>query len=207
MNPSGMCIGSPLLRSRHSSESNANELQESMGVRNTQERLRRLGSLQEAVALLRHDEASGWIRTSFPSSAGRGTASRRPGAVLNSLLASSGHLTADQVAQTVKHTNPTLTRRPSTGRSGCSRSSASSSTHLGHGPAVYHLGRTHQHLVRRVRRSDRRPRGALDALARATRELWLPDSPRALRVDRQVRAAHRHRMKGNTCSRMSAPAC
>jgi hypothetical protein len=35
-----------------------------MGVRNTQERLWRVGSLtNKAVALLRHDEASGWIRT------------------------------------------------------------------------------------------------------------------------------------------------
>ena len=57
---------------------------------------------------------------------------------------SSDHLTAEQVAaHAVPRTTPTSTHRRCTEHSTSSRSSESSSTHLGHGPAVYHVGKTH----------------------------------------------------------------
>ena len=76
----------------------------------------------------------------------RVTTARR--AVLNSLLGSSGHHTADQIAHEVQAWYPhidsstvyrTLNLFEDLG--------IVEHAHLGHGPAMYHLGKTHQHLV------------------------------------------------------------
>src|SRR6478752_271276 len=92
------------------------------------------------------------------------TTARR--AVLSSLLDSSGHLTADQVAHSVKATNPDVDTSTVYRTLGIVEHA-----HLGHGPAVYHLGKTHQHLVCEVCGAVIDvPVGALDELARELRD-------------------------------------
>jgi Fur family ferric uptake transcriptional regulator len=74
------------------------------------------------------------------------TTARR--AVLSALLGSTEHQTADQVVRIVKETSPDVD--PSTVYRTLSLFEdlgIVEHAHLGHGPAVYHLGRTHQHLV------------------------------------------------------------
>ena len=80
--------------------------------------------------------------------------------------------------------------------------------HLGHGPAVYHLGQTHQHLVCEVCGTVIDvPVGALDALAaRAPRGLRLPDPTRPLRPDRPLRAARRRRLTAHRPTQWSTAA-
>ena len=74
------------------------------------------------------------------------TTARR--AVLSSLLATSSHLTADQVAHSVKATNPDVDTSTVYRTLGLFEDlGIVEHAHLGHGPAVYHLGKTHQHLV------------------------------------------------------------
>ena len=127
------------------------------------------------------------------------TTARR--AVLSSLLGSAGHLTADQVAQTVKETNPDVDTSTVYRTLGLFEElGIVEHAHLGHGPAVYHLGRDPpapgvrgvRHRDRRARRRARRPR------ARPPRGLRLPDPTRSLRLDGPVRAARDQRMSRHT---------
>jgi len=98
------------------------------------------------------------------------TTARR--AVLSSLLDSSGHLTADQVAHSVKATNPDVDTSTVYRTLGLFEDlGIVEHAHLGHGPAVYHLGKTHQHLVCEVCGAVIDvPVGALDELARELRD-------------------------------------
>lgn len=100
------------------------------------------------------------------------TTARR--AVLSSLLGSTGHLTADQVAQTVKATNPDVDTSTVYRTLGLFEElGIVEHAHLGHGPAVYHLGRTHQHLVcEECGAVIDVPLDALDALAHELRESY-----------------------------------
>jgi len=100
------------------------------------------------------------------------TTARR--AVLRALVDSHDHLTADDVAHAVQARHPdvdtstvyrTLTLLEDAG--------IVEHGHLGHGPAVYQLGRTHQHLVcEECGAVLDIPVAALDGLARKLREQY-----------------------------------
>jgi len=76
----------------------------------------------------------------------RVTTARR--AVLTTLLESSDHLTADQIAEAVKRRNPDIDTSTVYRTLGLFEELGFvEHAHLGHGAAVYQLGRTHQHLV------------------------------------------------------------
>jgi Fur family ferric uptake transcriptional regulator len=98
------------------------------------------------------------------------TTARR--AVLSSLVGATGHLTADQVAHTVKATNPDVDTSTVYRTLGLFEDlGIVEHAHLGHGPAVYHLGKTHQHLVcEECGTVIDVPVEALDALARELRQ-------------------------------------
>jgi Fe2+ or Zn2+ uptake regulation protein len=69
--------------------------------------------------------------------------------VLEVLVASPRHLTAEEITSTVQETNPEI-HRATVYRTldALTRLGVTEHTHLGHGPAVYHLGDDlHHHLV------------------------------------------------------------
>ena len=100
------------------------------------------------------------------------TTARR--AVLSSLIGSEGHLTAEQVAHAVHETNPDVDTSTVYRTLGLFEDlGIVEHAHLGHGPAVYHLGRTHQHLVcEECGAVVDVPVAALDALARELRDQY-----------------------------------
>lgn len=100
----------------------------------------------------------------------RVTAGRR--AVVESLLAAEGHLSADDLATTVKQSNPGL-HRATVYRSLEALEAAGlvEHVHLGHGRSVYHLSDDlHQHLVCEVCGSvEEAPSDLLSSVARRLR--------------------------------------
>jgi Fe2+ or Zn2+ uptake regulation protein len=98
------------------------------------------------------------------------TTARR--AVLRALSGSGDHLTAEQVARAVHADSPDIdTSTVYRTLNLFEELGIVEHAHLGHGPAVYHLGKTHQHLVCEVCGAVVDvPVSALDDLARELRD-------------------------------------